>query len=452
MIVTRIAPSPTGPLHIGTARTALFNYLFAKKNKGQFLLRFEDTDRSRSTLENEKEIEEGLKWLGLNWDKGSYRQMERLKIYQKAAKKLMEKGFAKKDKGAVILNAEVVFKKLCKDEEKGKELKIEGKAISQVKELGKDEIHGEINGLIYNSVLLRSNGLPTFHLAVVVDDAEMKVTYVIRGDDHLSNTPLHILLQRALGYPTPRYAHIPLILNPDRSKMSKRQGMVAIREFREAGYLPEAMLNFLALLGWNPKTDREIFTLKELIQEFSLEGIQKSAAIFDQTKLNSFNKGYLSKCSVVNLAQRLKKFWQETKVSPPPFKEKELLKLLEMFKDRMTTLSDFLPLIKESKKLKDHCTSLLIFKKSDKANSRQGIESAMVALEKINENDWQKEKLLEVLAGVVKNENLENGDVFWPTRVALSGLKKSPPPEELLFLVGKKESLKRLKKAIDKLK
>jgi len=461
MIKVRLAPSPTGPLHIGTARTALFNFLFARGQKGQFILRFEDTDQSRSTKEYEKNITENLKWLGLDWDEKPSYQMERLEKYQKAAAKLVKRGYAKEIEGAVLLRAKTALEKLKIDFKPA--VKISGygnnSQIDQelakhkdpsaylVKNIAKDLIHGSISGLIMDTVLLRRDQIPTFHLAVVVDDADMKISHVIRGDDHFSNTPLHVVLQKALGCQTPLYAHIPLILDTDRNKMSKRKGQVDISQYRQDGYLPAAMVNFLALLGWSASgadSNQQIFSIKELIEKFDLSRVQKSPAVFDRQKLDYLNGYYIRKLEVSELDKLLQDGYY-------PKTEKNTLELTAALQTRMVKLS-------QSRQMSEFffgqpivSPDLLVFKKSDPDKTKKGLAGAAESLIKAPAEVWRESTLNQVLAKVVKKENLANGDVFWPVRAALSGAEQSPSPAELLQILGRDESLDRIKKAIKKL-
>ncbi len=424
MIITRLAPSPTGPLHIGTARTALFNFLHAKKYRGQFRLRIEDTDKSRCDPRYIKDIQEGLKWLRLEWDGEIVFQSRRLKKYQAIAQELVAKGTAYQKEGAIWF-----------------------KIPSRPSHLQfKDAVKGKVTFKLQHLkdfVILRRDGIPTFHLASVVDDAEMGVTDVIRGEDHLSNTPLHILIQKALGYKTPRYAHLPLILNPDRTKMSKRTAPTSITaDFRAKGYLPEAMINFLALLGWNPKTNQEFFTLEELIEKFNLSGIQRANAIFDLNRLNWFNRHYLRQLPDHQIVE----FVKTRKKAPINY-----LAYVQTFKDRAQTLFDFLTLGEFIFSLPEYPAKLLIFKKSTKLKTQKGLEAVRAKLATLPRSRWQPENLQQELHAVVSQEKLSNGDVFWPVRVALSGLEKSPSPGELLAILGPQESLRRLEVALEKL-
>ena len=456
MIKTRFAPSPTGELHIGSARTALFNYLFAKHNKGEFLLRIEDTDKERSSKKYEKNILDGLEWLGIAWNGKILYQSSRLDVYKSIAEELVKKGFAAEEDGAIILKAKETLDKLgIKFEEVAKILvgweheKMEKKSSAYlVKNIEVDLIHGGITGVIADTVLLRSSGTPTFHLAVVVDDEFMKITHVIRGDDHLSNTPLHIVLQKALGYKIPKYAHIPMILGPDRAKLSKRHAATSVLEYRKLGYLPEAIVNFIALLGWNPKDEREIFSLPELVREFDLKNVNKAGAIFDIEKLNHFNMEYLKlkiqnakvKTETKNL--QLLKNWGIENLSE---REIELIG-----RGGYRTLKEVAEYLGQLRREPKYQPELLIFKKSDKGKTAVGLDRALEKLSTLTA--WSEEDLNQMLSDAVKDNNLANGDVFWPVRVALSGQEKSPSPVELLLALGKDESIARIEKATLKLK
>ncbi|MCX6810326.1 MAG: glutamate--tRNA ligase family protein [Candidatus Berkelbacteria bacterium] len=444
MIKTRFAPSPTGQLHIGSARTALFAFLFAKHNEGEFALRIEDTDQGRSTKEFEKNILEGLDWLGINHDGEILYQSSRLEIYKSAVEKLVQNGFAVEKDGAIVLQAKEALEKLGIPLEpiktfvgwRGEKTRENGVAYF-LKNIGDDLIHGKISGAISDTVLLRSDGTPTFHLAVVIDDEEMGITHVVRGDDHLSNTPLHIILQKLFNYNIPKYAHIPMILGTDRSKLSKRHAATAVSDYKKMGYLPEALVNFMALLGWNPKDDREIFSLDDLIREFKLENVNKSGAIFDIEKLNWMNGGYIQVESPKAKVESLKDFG----VDELSVGESELIS-----RGGFKTLQEAADYITQLRKTPEYDSSLLIFKKSDKEKTNIGLKTTS---EKLSNADWSEELLQKALESVVSEKNLTNGDVFWPVRVALSGAEKSPSPVELLLALGKDESIKRITKAIN---
>ncbi|HBA52285.1 TPA: glutamate--tRNA ligase, partial [Candidatus Azambacteria bacterium] len=328
----RIAPSPTGPLHIGTARTALFNFLFAKKHRGTFILRIEDTDLERSDPKYEKDIVEHLKWLGIAWDEGvevggeyaPYRQSERIYTYSKYVQKLLGEGKAfycfhsKEELGRERqdqLKAKQTPIHLCEHrglpERKIKDFMAKGNYVIRFvapkkKVIFQDLIHGEVEfdtSLFGDFSIAKEIGVPLYNFAAAVDDFEMKISHVIRGEDHISNTPKQILIQEALDFPRPKYAHLPLILNPDRSKLSKRYLETSMGDYRAAGYLPEALVNFMVFLGWSPGTDREIFSLDELVEEFGLEKVQKSGAVFNVEKLDWFNGHYVRQKNLDELAK-----------------------------------------------------------------------------------------------------------------------------------------------------
>lgn len=381
MVKTRIAPSPSGALHIGTARTALFNYLFAKQNKGEFILRIEDTDKARSEKRYEKDIKNGLKWLRLDWDK-EYKQSKRKKIYIKHIKKLPK---YKKDG--------VIYFKVKKQKIKFNDL-----------------IRGNIEmKLDKDFIVARNEKEPLYNLACVIDDYEMGITHVIRGEDHISNTFRQILLYQALGLKIPKFAHLPLILSPDRAKLSKRHGDVSIGEYQK-DYLPETLINYMALLGWNPGDNREYFSLKELIKEFDLQKVQKGGAIFDFNKLDFMNGYYIKKCPTKRLSQL-------TKVGESAVKLEQ---------NRLKKLSDFKPSLEFINKVPDYHKDLLFW------------------------GDLTKREVEESLKKAISGEELK-GKFLWPPRVAVSGKKGSPSYNDIKEVLGEKETLKRLKRAVNKL-
>ncbi len=474
MIKVRFAPSPTGKLHIGTTRTALFNYLFAKINKGKFILRFEDTDKKRSTKEAEKDILEALEWLGLSFDEGPYRQMERLPIYKKYAEKLLNKDKAyycyctkeeleKERKEAEVKKIAYRYNGKCRNlapeqienyKKEGRKPAIRFKLLSEKVKFN-DLIKGEVEfdtSLFGDPIIMRADGMPIYNLANLVDDKEMGVTHVIRGEDLLSSTPIQILLGRALGFKDLFYAHMSLTLAKDKTKLSKRHGAVAVTDYKNMGYLPEAMINFIVLLGWHPGEGdtREIFTLSELEKEFSIERVGKSAAIFDIEKLNWFQQHYMIKRAEANpeslwndFIKRVKKFY-DLKISREYFKK--ILKIYVIdgrvgFFNALTNEHNYL--FEEIK----YKPELLVFKKSNKEKTAKGLDFALNNLE--NLKDWKGIKnIKKVLHEVVdSNSDLGFGDVFWPVRVALSGQEKSPSPEELLWILGKDESIARIKRS-----
>jgi len=461
MIKTRFAPSPTGDPHIGNIRSALFSYLFAKKNGGEFLLRIEDTDKKRHVEKSVQTIKDALKWLKIlpKNINSPIVQSKRLEIYKKAAMKLLEE-----DKAYVCDCSQKRLKEI-REIQKAKGLppgydghcrnrKLEFKSgcviRMKVPKTGKivvnDLIRGQVEfdlSTIDDQIILKSDGFPTYHLAHVVDDAEMGITHVIRAEEWLPSTPKHILLNQMLGYKIPQYAHLPVILGPNRGKLSKRDGATGIMEYKKLGYLPEALINFMVLLGWNPKTNEEFFTLDELEKKFDIKQVNHAAAIFDIQKLNHFNRHYIQKKPASELIALL-----DPKIVSK-LRRQSLEKAVELAQQRMTTLNDFGEtisyLISEPKI--DH--QKLIFKKSTAANTKKALEIAAATLKEITK--WEKSEILTTLQKIVSQNELSNGDVFWSVRFALSGLEKSPPPEEIAEVLGKEETIKRIKIALNKL-
>lgn len=452
-IRTRYAPSPTGKLHIGGVRTALFNYLFAKHHKGVFILRIEDTDRTRSTKDSEQEILDTLRWVGLPWDEGPlssdkksgkgnfgpYRQTERMKLYNRYIKKLEKQGSAYERNGAVWFR-----------------IPESRRANPEDRIRFYDLIRGEISvptETIEDFVIAKSDGTPLFMLTNVVDDHEMKISHVIRGEDHISNTPKQVLIAEALGIILPKYAHLPLIVNPDRTKMSKRSGTTSAIQFKEEGYLPEAMINFLAFLGWSPGDDREVFSIEELIQEFTLERVGKSPSAFTIDKLDHMNAYYIRHTDLDRLTELiLAEFWDYFALGKRPEDMEYMKAVVTLVRDRMVRLSDFTQLAKYFFKPPKYGAKLLVYKNSDTKMTLRGLELVRKRLESAAESVWySKEALRDMLTYVAKNNHLDNGDVFWPVRVALSGAEASPAPEELLYILSKHESLSRLEYAYKEL-
>ena len=420
----RFAPSPTGVLHIGGARTALFNYLFAKKNKGKLILRIEDTDKERSQKIFEKDIRAGFKWLGFKWDE-EYYQSKRTALYKKYLQQLLKQDLAYRQAGAVYFRTPTAGKIVVDDVIRGK-VEFDAQDVDDF-------------------VIQKSDGGFVFHFVNVIDDWQMNISHVIRGEDHLSNTPKHILLFKALGAEIPKYVHIPLILNPDRSKMSKRTGEVNFSDYVGKGYLPEALINFLVQLGWSDPKGREFFSLKELVAAFDLSRVQKAGAVFDLKYLNHINHHYLAKLSTAAYYKLAKPF--------VPFKGTEVYhkKVLTLLKDRAEYLAQLPELMSYFYKTPDYDKNLLVFKKSSPEQTVQGLTVACQVLSAVSAGTWAEKRLQQVLDSAAAAEGLSPGDIFWPVRVALSGLPGSPSPVELLSVLGKKESVKRLELALKKL-
>lgn len=428
-VITRFPPSPTGFLHIGRARTALFNYLFAKKNAGKMVFRIEDTDKERSKKEFEQNIIDSLSWLGITYDEGPFRQSERSEIYKKYLKKLVDSGHA------------YVSKEIPK--EPGDREEVIRFKNPNTKITFTDLIRGEITfdtTDLKDFVLARSMEEPVYHLAVVVDDFEMGITHIIRGDDGISNTPRQILIQQALGAPQPIYAHLPLILAPDRSKLSGRHGAISVTDYQKKGYLPEALVNYLALLGWNPGTEQEIFSIEELISAFDVSKIQKAGAIFSEEKLNWFNKQYIEKLSLDAFKIAAKDFIPEgtSEKLLPLIKEKisKFSDIKDLLEGELSFVNPLAPYAKESLKWKQE---------KDLENTKTYLKSI---IEKISIlNDFSKESVKAALWPMAEEKG--KGNVLWPMRYALSGKEKSPDPFAISEILGKEETLKRLTFAHD---
>ena len=489
-IRVRLAPSPTGPLHVGTAHTALFNWLFARKNSGKFILRIEDTDKTRSKEEFAIDITDGLAWLGLDWDEGPerhdshgpYKQSQRLEIYKKYAKQLLE---GKKAYYCYCTPQELEQERqeqMAKKEApkySGRCRHLTNEQIDKVKQEGrkpsvrfmveakkikfKDLIKGKVefdSALFGDFVIIKSDGVPTFMFAGAIDDFLMKISHVIRGEDHLSNTPRQILIGEALNFTIPEYGHLPLILNPDRTKLSKRKNPTAITtDFRDKGYLPEAMINFLVLMGWSPsvrqgrttgdkspKTEQETWGLKELITEFDFAEVGSSPSIFDQEKLDFLNGYYIRKMQIGDLAKVAYPFLMKDGFQDG--KEK-LLVALSLVQERIKKLSEIPELIDFFFKEPEGYQRILIAKGSTKEKTKLGLEQAFQYLSK--EDDFGRDSLEQLLRAVAQKNNLQAGEILWPIRVALTGKEASPGAFEVLEVLGKEESLKRIKKAIDML-
>lgn len=484
MIKTRFAPSPTGELHIGGARTALFSYLFAKNKRGEFLLRIEDTDRERYVEGSIERIIKSLNWLGIkadNIDKPVI-QSKRLEVYKKHAFDLVRAGKAY----ICTCGKEKLATDREKQEKAHKPSRYEGHCrtadlkLSDMKEgcytirmkmpeSGKiivdDLIHGKVEfdaSLLDDQIILKSDGYPTYHLASVIDDNEMGITHVIRSDEWLSSTPKHIELYKMFGWDAPKFAHLSMILGPDKKKLSKRHGATGVIDYQNEGYLPEALVNFIAFLGWNPKDEREVFSIDELIHEFSLDKVNKSSAIFDIEKLNSINQHYL-KSQISNLSDD-----SEMSESRPKRRDKSTTENLKNIlipfgvenlkageakmigRGGYKTLKEAAEYIKKLRQEPKYEASLLIFKKSDKEKTTRGLKGVQGKIQGVEQ--WKTEELQKMLENVVLEEKLTNGDVFWPVRVALSGEEKSPSPIELMLALGKEKSIERIEKAIEKLR
>ena len=441
----RMAPSPTGPIHVGSARTALFNLLYSRGRGGKFLLRIDDTDVERSTAEDEAYIYDSFRWLGLDWDEGPVRQSERLDIYKEHAARLLAELKAYRcyctpeeldveRKAAQAAKRPPIYSRRCLNNPPAGRttftvrFKVPGGEV-----VFDDLIRGTMrfdSGLIGDPVIVKSDGFPTYNFASPVDDALLGVTHVIRGEEHLSNTPTQLMLLDALGYDRPgAFAHIPLILAPDRTKLSKRRHPALVTQFRDWGYLPEAMINYLALLGWNPGTEEEIFTLEELIERFDIGRVQSAGAIFDREKLDWINATYIRALAVEDLAARLEPFLPELDAATR-------LRAAPALQERMKTLADGRDLLKY---LWDEPDASPV-----EGSDRVYIEAAVARLE---ETEWRAEAIESALDQLREERGWSRGKLFNPIRLALTG-GNSPPIHQTLALLPKDVALRRLAKVL----
>lgn len=471
-VVVRIAPSPTGPPHVGIAYIALFNYAFARKEGGKFILRIEDTDRERSTRESEQAIIRALKWLGIQWDEGPdvggssapYRQSERVELYRKYADKLLGSGWAyrcfcsaerlermrkaqagrgepkKYDRFCLSLTPEEIEEKL----RSGKKFVIRLRVPDREFTSFNDIIRGEVsvkNETIDDQVLLKSGGFPTYHLASVVDDHLMGVTHVIRAEEWLISTPKHILLYEAFGWEPPVWVHMPLLRNPDRSKISKRKNPVSLDWYRDQGFLPEALLNFLALMGYSPPGGREIFSLEEMIKTFSFERVRKAGPVFDLRKLEWLNGAYIRELSEDELARRLNEFVREGW-------DKSLVRsTVPLVQERLKKLSQYQELVEFLFVDELHYDPQLLIPKRKRSEETEGaLRASVEALREFDEWQWSLiEARLRELCGRL---GWKTRDYFMTLRVAITGSTVSPPLTQSMELLGRRKSLDRLQKAI----
>jgi len=424
----RFAPSPTGTLHVGSARTALFNWLFARHHKGTLILRIEDTDQKRSNPAFVEDIMGSLTYLGLQHDEGPYYQSQRLVLYTKYAQQLLDQGTAIRHEGAVIFHVppqQLTFK---------------------------DVIHGDITvdtSLFESLVLIKSDGLPTYNFACVIDDADMKITHVIRGDDHIANTPKQLVLYQALGFSMPLFAHIPLIVGADRARLSKRQGATAVAEYRAVGYLPEAFINYLALLGWSPGGNREYMSPPELVEAFDLSRVRKTAAQFDQPKLDWLNSQHIKHSSLERLTELvadrliakgwLSKEWDRAWLS----------KIVALLKDRLKTLDQ----IEEEQQFfftdevqyQDEAVAQYI-------RSNGAKEHLLELKERLSRLEAFDPQTVEQTArAFIAERQLQPKDLIHPARVAVTGRSVSPPLFEVMAILGKPRVLSRLEYAATRL-
>ncbi|MEK7297471.1 MAG: glutamate--tRNA ligase [Planctomycetota bacterium] len=429
----RFAPSPTGYLHIGGARTALFNWLFARHHKGIFLLRIEDTDQQRSTPEATQAILDSMQWLGLNWDEGPYFQSDRLSIYKKHAENLVLANKAFYDTDAEGRKA-IRFKM--------------SECVTEINDL----IHGVISfdtALIEDFVILKADGFPTYNFACIVDDAEMGITHVIRGDDHISNTPKQIALYNAFGFKLPEFAHIPMILGEDGSRLSKRHGATSVTEYRDKGYLPQALVNFLALLGWSPGNDQEIITLAEMIEKFSLKRAVKTSAQFNNTKLDWMNGQYIKSIPVEQLSPYTRGFFEKSGVDMTKISVEWLNALVRLYHERFKTFQDLVNqtgFFFTSTIEYDTAAVEKFLKKEGITNLLKEVFAAISQLEA-----FDTKHLEDALRELTTKLGVGFSKLAQPLRVSITGRSVSAGIFETMELLGKEVSLQRLDHTIKNL-
>jgi len=491
---TRIAPSPTGFLHVGSLRTALFNYLAAKKNRGSFMLRIEDTDRERFVEGGVENIIQTLDWAGIKVDEGPYLeedgniaqkgecgpyiQSQRLEIYKTHAQKLLEQGnayycFCSKERLDNLRKTQQEAKEPtgydghCRDLTKevlqehmrsNTSFVIRLRVPKEGKTTFTDLVLGDItfdNSTVDDQVLIKADDFPTYHLAVVVDDHLMGITHISRGSEWLSSTPKHILLYTMFGWDTPIYAHQPLLVNEKKQKLSKRHGDVSVEDFKTKGYLIEALINFVAFLGWNPGDEREIFSLEELEKEFSFEKMAKSPAVFNREKLNWYNKQYMMQMDLDEVTKRAVPFFINAGVVDKSQVDgleefEQLKKIVDLERTRANTLVELVESVgfMFAKDLV-YDAPLLVWKKSTKEDAKEKLIALKSLIETISEDGWELECIEKTIKEWIAKNEFGMGDVLWPLRVALSGQKNSPGPFDLVYVLGKEKAVKRISAAID---
>lgn len=503
MIKTRIAPSPTGFLHIGVLRAALFNYLVAKNKGGKFVIRMEDTDKERSEKRFEKDILETLNWLGIKWDEGPYRQSERGEVYEKYLKKLIDKNlayycFCSKEKlekerenqiknkippryngGCFSLKKEESLKKV----ERGEPFVIRLRMPKEKIEIN-DLIKGKVvfdASLIGDFVIAKNFKEPLYNFCVAIDDFEMGITHVLRGEDILSSTPKQIVISSYLGIKPPLYGHIPMILGKDKSKLSKRHGATAVSEYLKEGYLKEAIINFLVFLGWSPDSDKDIFSIEELIKEFKVEKINKSNAVFNLEKLDYLNGYYIREKSLDEVTELSVPYFVEKGILTPFFEDKEIVpnltgimgkeikglflvnetkeeitfdflkKVVSLYKERIKKLSEITEFTDYVFKIEPYYEKeLLRWKKMELEDVVFSLEETIKVFKEIKE--WNIGSLQEKTEFLTKKIGEgDRGRILWPLRVSLTGKKSSAGPFEIADLLGKKKTIERMEKAIEKI-
>jgi glutamyl-tRNA synthetase len=479
MVRVRFAPSPTGYLHIGGARTALFNWLFARRHGGTFVLRIEDTDAERSSWEMVSGIVDGLRWLGLDWDEGPdiggphapYFQSQRIDRYRAMAGRLVAEGRAyycyctaetlqQKRQAAEAAGGGWIYDRTCcaltPDRIAALEAEQAPRAIRFKVPPGQtafqDLVRGPIafdNAVIEDFVVLRSDGQPTYHLSVVADDVEMKMTHVVRGDDHISNTPKHVNLYQAFGAPLPKFAHVPLILGPDKKRLSKRHGATSVMEYPRLGYVPDAMVNYLALLGWSPGTDQELLSRDELVAQFALEGISGGNAVFDQEKLDWFNQQYIGRMPASALLPLVEPWLRDAGLWDDAFEGERrqwLVALIDLLKPRIKRLGQFVeeaaPFLRSAVEFDAAAVSRHLAK-PELAEPVMALASALEGIE-----PFERQAIEAILRGLADARGMKAAALIHASRVAVTGRAASPGLFEVMELLGRPVVIRRLRAAL----
>jgi glutamyl-tRNA synthetase len=485
----RIAPSPTGPLHIGTARTALYNFLHARRTGGTFILRLEDTDVARSSIAYEKDILDGLHWLGIRWDEGPdvageaargpnapYRQMERLDLYAAAARQLLDEDKAypcyctpdeleaeRKRQEAAKLPPRYSGRcaRLTPEERAGFEAEGRpgalrfrvGEGVVAWDDIVRGRIEIDVANIGGDLVIVRADGTPLYHFVVVVDDAAMDMTLIIRGEDHISNTPKHILLFRALGHEVPAFAHLPLILNADRTKMSKRKSQTAIDDYRAEGFIREGLVNYLALLGWSTGTEDEILSTDELIARFDIHEVHKAGAVFDRARLEWLNGQWIRRLEPDDLVDRLRPFVQAEldagRIDRMPSDEevRALLPVVQERLPRLGVIGDLVGFLWVDELVVD--PELLVPKRWDAATTADALAAARTTIADVGQVSYEADELEPPLRALAEARGWKVGDLFMAIRVAVTGRTATPPLFDTLVALGHARTLERLDRAIE---
>jgi len=423
-IKVRFAPSPTGFLHLGSARTALLNWLYARHTGGEFVLRIEDTDKVRSEKKFLDEILEDLKWMGLEWDGELIYQSDRFDLYREKAEEILKEGKAYKEGEAILFKVE-----------KGRTIELD------------DLIHGKITfntDEIKDQVMIKSDGSPAYNFCCVCDDADLNITHIIRGDDHISNTPKQILFYEALNKPLPSFAHIPLIMGQDGSKLSKRHGAVSVEEYKKEGFLPEALANYLMLLGWSPKEGQEILSLEEAVKMFDIKDMGDVQSKFDIQKLRWMNGEYIMKQEAKDLLPNIKLKLEEAKIKTDELNEDVLLNIIELYKMRIKTFDEFLPLtsffFKDDFEFEEKGTRKYL----DPEDNKENLKVFASELKEIE--NFSKENIESVCRKIAEERELKASGIIHPTRMAISGITKGAGLFEIMEVLGKDKVVERMEK------